>query len=232
MLGYRNSPGPLLILIKFGELSIMTIHTHLDKSITDISINDLGIPPNDYIELKEGTFRLNEDGSLFLTTINDKERLIRLIRLCNKFKDRVVFYEEDSFYSYANLCWLMAFDLYESESKWESLEGSSLIYEDAGDNAYYDLLGIQVDDEYACIPVPFVVPTIVSAFVKGSNIKDKEVHNRQAPQSDEGLHWEELMSELVFLSLRPARRADNTHFTLRDTKGLGLLDSSKTANLL
>lgn len=149
--------------------------------------------------------------------ITNLERISRLIMLCNKFKDRVMFYNHNYFYKYANLCWLLAFDTWIDNQ--HELPEVELIYEDAGDNPYYDLLGIQVGDEYACIPVPLVVNTIVSYYVKKASVVEKVNHSRQTPISDVGLLWEDLSPELTFLCLRETR---DEYYTLRNVEGLGL----------
>ena len=115
------------------------------------------------------------------------------INLSNKFKAKAVAHEgNETLLFYANLLWATA---YESGA-------CSLVYEDAGDNAYYDLAGISIGEgeAYACIPVPLLQPTVIAEFMKKQpKMVEKKDHRRQGiPYS-----WEELMPEFVFLCLYP-----------------------------
>ena len=120
-------------------------------------------------------------------------RAERLLNLCNKFKDRSVLYKED-YYKYSNYCWELAYESGECE----------LSYENSGDNSYYDLVGLKIGEEYACIPVPLLAPTLVAEILKSQpQMVEKYYHERNVDEvSEKEVAWEILIPELVFLSLR------------------------------
>lgn len=132
--------------------------------------------------------------------ITSIERAERLVKLCNLFKDRVVFYRVEDQYKYANYLWNLAYETGECK----------LVYEDGGDNSYYDLVGLEINGEYACIPVPLLTPThVAEIFKKQPEIIEKHQHYRDISDIDESsITWESLMSELMFLSLTHERYMD------------------------
>lgn len=125
--------------------------------------------------------------------ITSAERAERIIKLCNLFKDRVAFYNVQDQYKYANYLWSLGYKTGECK----------IIYEDGGDDPYYDLVGLEVNGSYACIPVPLLTSTqVAEIFKQQPEIIEKHQHYRNVYDIDENdITWETLMPELMFLSL-------------------------------
>lgn len=135
--------------------------------------------------------------------ITNIEKAKRLIDLCNTFKDRSKFCNAE-FYDYANHCWKLAYETDECE----------LFYEDSGDNSYYDLIGLKIENSYASIPVPLLENFLVADIMKCQpNTVKKYYHNRNVDNiNEDDLRWEILIPELVFLSLEPYNSYEHENF--------------------
>ena len=126
----------------------------------------------------------------------ERERAKMAIELSNKFKAKAVAHNNNDLYLYANLLWVIAYQSGEC----------TCVYEDAGEDAYYDLAGISIDEAYGCIPIPFLQPTTVAEFMKRQpSFVSKQEHQRVGAS----FSWEELMPEFVFLSLFPEMQIEN-----------------------
>jgi hypothetical protein len=139
-------------------------------------------PENDYLndvlssDVESIPF-YDEDGGIIKPPMGKLSTIKDLIDLGDEAKN-------NNLYVLANICFAHIADILLYMDFIEKLLTKPFLtveYEDAGtcDSSYYDLIGVTIDEQSLCIPIPLVnVVTCYKIMSLGVEYKDKKIHNR------------------------------------------------------